>query len=106
MTSALIAGAVVVILVVVFGFDRSRLAKKVGEVEAERDDHKRRADLYEDALAIMVAPEPTLDELERMSNTAALAAGAAADDLREVEQSAVHRLVRTGATSKARKTDG
>lgn len=100
MTTAIVAGVVILILVVLFGFDRSRLAKKVGAVEAERDDHKRRADLYEDALAIMVAPDPTLDELERMSRTAATAAGASVDRLREVESGAVDRVLHPGSTSK------
>ena len=74
MTTELVAGLVILILVVVFGYDRTRLARKVGALKEENDANSAKAEQYKDALAILVSADPTLDELERLSNAAVAAA--------------------------------
>jgi hypothetical protein len=105
-TAEIVGGIVLVLLVCVFGFDRSRLSKKVGALQAQADESKRKADQYESALAILVAPDPTLDELERMSALAAEIGSARQLDLPIVEQRRTVGVFRSRSDRKERKGEG
>jgi hypothetical protein len=93
-TVAVVAGVVILLLVLVFGYDRTRLSRKVGALKEAKDENERKVKLYEEALEILISPDPTLDELERMSRAAATAAGASQLDLPILEPGGADRLLR------------
>lgn len=104
MWTEVIAGIIILLLVIIFGFDRSRLSKKAGRLEAERDDERRKKETFEDALAILISPDPTLDELERMSKAAA-GIDSVKSSMPVMEQGRIDRILRPSSDSETRKTN-
>jgi len=55
-----------VIIVLALAFDRTRLAKQVGEMGIEIDQLNEKIGIWRDALAARVAADPTLADLDGM----------------------------------------
>ena len=93
-----ISGGLVVLfggLTAYFGMAARRTERKLGEVRSEREDLEAKLREQARLFDLLLEPDPPLDDLSRMSQDAAAAAGGSpVGRLSEVESRAIDRLLR------------
>jgi hypothetical protein len=63
---SLAGGIALVVVILTLAFDRSMLARELGEKEEECEHLKRNLSVAQDTIALRIAADPTLEQLDGM----------------------------------------